>query len=72
MDGQALDALVVDGDLPCVGAQQAHNHVKRGGFACAVRPQQADHFTLCDGQRHVFNHLACAIGFLQARGFELA
>ena len=72
VDGQALDGLAVQQDLPGVVAQQANQHVERGGLAGAVGAQQAHDFTLVHGQRHVLDHLAAAVGLLQAAGFQTA
>ena len=40
----AHEADVVNGNVAFVGADQAHHHVKTGGFARTVRAEQADHF----------------------------
>ncbi|MDT4860089.1 hypothetical protein FQZ97_946300 [compost metagenome] len=66
VDGQVLDGQAVEQDLPGVRAQQADQHIERGGFARAVGAQQADHLALEDCERHVLDHLAAAIGLLQA------
>jgi len=39
------DVLVIDEDLSAVGSDQSYDHIERGGFARAVRAEQADNFT---------------------------
>ncbi|EWS64420.1 hypothetical protein Y695_02332 [Hydrogenophaga sp. T4] len=72
VDRQGFDALAVEQDLPTIGAQQAHDHVERGGLARAVGAQQADHFTFVDLEGDILDHLAAAIGLHQTLNFQTA
>ncbi len=72
VDGHIAHRVAVDQHVPAVAAHQAHNHVKRGGFASAVGAQQAHHLTFLHRDGDVFDHLAAAVRLGQMAGLQLA
>ena len=72
MNGHLARRLPIDRDLARIRAHEAHDHIKRGGFACPIGPKQPHHLALRHGERHIFHHLARTIAFLQATRAELA
>ena len=59
--------LPLQADRTCVGANQTDDHVEGGGLAGAVRPEQADNLSRCNGERNILDHRDPAIGLAQAR-----
>ena len=55
--------FVVEANITGIGFNKTDDHVKAGGFACAIRAQQTDDFTSADLQRHVLHDGPTAIGF---------
>ena len=70
MDGQACHVLSIDQDLPAISADQANDHVKRGGLACPVGTQQTHHFTFVHLHRDVVHHFAAAVRLFQVVRFQ--
>ena len=70
MDGQALNGLAVDADGAPIRAHQAHDHVKRSGFARTVGAQQTHHFTFVDANRDVLHHHPAAVRLAQVQGLQ--
>ena len=68
--GLMADVQVVDQDAALVGMHQAHNHIEAGGFACAVRAEQADDLPAVDGQADITHDLAAFVAFGQMLGFQ--
>ena len=61
-----------ENDLATIGPHQAHDHVKRGGLASPVGPEQADDFTGLHVDIHAIHHRAAVINLLQFAGIEQA
>ena len=51
MHGQAANVLVVEIDLAVLAARESDNHVKSGGLAGAIRPQEAHDLAALDLER---------------------
>ena len=47
---QAVDPLALKSDVAVIGLEEAGDEVEEGGFASAVRPDQAGDAALCDGE----------------------
>ncbi len=65
MNRQMRDRLTIQCNLAIVERQQADHHVEARGLACAVGPEEADHFAAFDRQRYVLDDRAAAVAFLQ-------
>ena len=72
VDWHALDGLAVQPNVARARPHQADNHVKRGGLACAIWPQQAHHLALAHHQRDILHHMAAAVGFAELLGLQVA
>lgn len=64
------DVHVVDVYLPLVGDDKAGGHVECGGFAGAVRAQQAHNLSLCHINGHMIDHGALAVFLHEVLGTE--
>ena len=60
--------LALQEDAPAVGAQEAHDHVERGGLARAVGPEEADHLPRVDVEAHAVHHHAAPKPLAQPLG----
>ena len=70
MNWHVRHRLTIDGYLASTGVHQAHNHVKRGGLARAIGPEQPHDLALAHGQRDVLDDLATAVKLLKMTDFE--
>ena len=57
---------------PCVGRDEAGDHVEHGGLAGAVGSEQPDRFPARDGQADALHHHALAVGLLDVLRAEPA
>src|SRR5258706_2142977 len=64
--------VFVEVDFPAVERNQADHHIEAGGFAGAVRTQQANHFPAAYFQRHVLDDDARFVPLFQLLGFGVA
>ena len=60
---ECVDALAVEGDGASVGAIDAAEAIEERGLAAAGGPGQRDAFAGGNGERHIGEHGACAVGF---------
>ena len=65
MDGHAGQFVSVKAEVAAVHRDQSDHHVKAGGFARPVRPQQADHFTTADAQGDILDDGAGYVAFFR-------
>src|ERR1022692_1116081 len=57
MHGQTPDIAIVEQYLTVLAAGKADNHVKCGGLAGSVRPEQAHYLAACDLERQILQYL---------------
>ena len=53
---QPGDVMAIELDGAVIGADEAGDHVKKGGLAGAIGTQQADHFAALQGQADAAHH----------------
>ena len=68
--GQRGDVFTVQEDAATVGADEADGHVEAGGFARAVRAEQADDLGGVHLVAGVFDDAALAVVFFEVFGDE--
>jgi len=66
MHRQGGDVAAIEHDFAAIGAHQADDHVKAGGFAGAVGAEQTDDLTGIQTEAEVVNHLARAVALAQS------
>ena len=71
VDRKVREVLAVELDAAAVGRDETDDHVEAGRLAGAVGAEQADHFAARHFERHVVDHGARLVAFLQARRREL-
>ena len=65
--GQLRDFMPVKINAATIRSHKARDHIKNGGLARAIRPEQADRFTATHRQAHILHDLATAISLSKAR-----
>src|ERR1022692_3138043 len=62
---------IIQQDMTLLARDQTDDHVKGGGLAGAVRPEQSDDFAAADLQRQVAQYLPRLVALCQARRLQL-
>ena len=70
MRHEAGDCLTVKPDRAIGGREQAADRFERGGFACAVRTDQAYHFAFGDIQTEIAHGLYAAVSYRDIADFK--